>query len=68
MTGKARQIERNGVLAPTIERPIPQPRADELLLKIHATSLNFHHAHEAVAAMKQQKHFGKIVSRIAEGD
>ena len=42
MTGKARQIERNGVLAPTSERPIPQPRAGELLLKIHATSLNYH--------------------------
>ena len=42
MTGKARQIERNGVLAPTIARPIPQPRAGEVLLQIHATSLNFH--------------------------
>ena len=42
MTARARQIERNGVLAPTIERPIPQPRAGELLLKIHATSLNYH--------------------------
>ena len=42
MTGKARLIERNGVLGPTIERPIPQPGAGELLLKIHATSLNFH--------------------------
>jgi NADPH:quinone reductase-like Zn-dependent oxidoreductase len=42
MTGKARQIERNGVLGPTSERPITQPRAGELLLKIHATSLNYH--------------------------
>ena len=42
MTARARQIERNGVLAPTIERLIPQPHAGELLLKIHATSLNYH--------------------------
>jgi NADPH:quinone reductase-like Zn-dependent oxidoreductase len=42
MTGKARQIVRNGILAPTMERPVPRPRAGEVLLKIHATSLNFH--------------------------
>ncbi|GEM_PF-5756506 len=42
MTARARLVEQDGVLSPTIERPIPQPKAGEVLLRIHATNLNYH--------------------------
>lgn len=42
MMGRARLVEADGILSPTLERPVPTPRTGELLLRIHATSLNFH--------------------------
>ena len=42
MQGRARLIEQNGVLSPTVERPIPSPKAGEVTIKIHATSINYH--------------------------
>lgn len=42
MTARARLTEQHGVLSPTIERAVAQPRSGELLLRIHATSLNYH--------------------------
>ncbi len=40
--GQARIVERDGILSRTLERAIPIPGPGELLLRIHATSLNYH--------------------------
>ena len=42
MQARARLIEKNGILSQSIERPLPVPRAGEVLIGIHATSVNFH--------------------------
>jgi len=39
---KARLIEASGLLSAIVERDIPTPRAGELLLRVHATSVNYH--------------------------
>ncbi|MYL96403.1 zinc-binding dehydrogenase [Novosphingobium sp. FGD1] len=40
--GQARQIIGDGVLSGVIQRDVPSPRSGELLLGVHATSINFH--------------------------
>ncbi len=40
--GIARQVIGNGVLSDVITRPVERPGPGEVLLRIHATSLNYH--------------------------
>lgn len=41
-SGKARQIIGKGALSDVVERDLPKPAASEVLLRVHATSVNFH--------------------------
>lgn len=40
--GLARQIINDGVLSDVVVRQVPTPRTGDLLLQVHATSVNFH--------------------------
>jgi NADPH:quinone reductase-like Zn-dependent oxidoreductase len=40
--GQARQILSDGILSKVFERNAPEPGAGEVLLRVHATSVNFH--------------------------
>lgn len=42
MNGQAILVERDGFLSELVTRSVPDPGPDELLLQIHATSVNFH--------------------------
>lgn len=42
MSGRARQVVADGRLSPVLVQPTPEPRPGELLLRIHATSVNYH--------------------------
>lgn len=40
--GRARQIISDGTLSNVVERDVPEPGVGEVLLRVHATSVNFH--------------------------
>ena len=42
MTRRARQVVGDGRLSPVLVQPMPEPGPGELLLRIHATSVNYH--------------------------
>jgi NADPH:quinone reductase-like Zn-dependent oxidoreductase len=42
MIGSAKLVVENGILSDLVERAVPSPQPGELLLRIHATSVNFH--------------------------
>jgi NADPH:quinone reductase-like Zn-dependent oxidoreductase len=41
-SGRARRIIGNGVLSDVVETDVPEPGAGEVLLRVHATSVNYH--------------------------
>nr|GFB65071.1 hypothetical protein [Tanacetum cinerariifolium] len=41
-SGRGRQIIGAGILSGVVERDLPEPVAGEVLLRVHATSVNFH--------------------------
>jgi NADPH:quinone reductase-like Zn-dependent oxidoreductase len=42
MIGRARYVERDGILSAAVAQNVPEPGPGELLLQIHATSVNYH--------------------------
>ncbi|WEK38474.1 MAG: NAD(P)-dependent alcohol dehydrogenase [Candidatus Brevundimonas colombiensis] len=42
MTRRARQVVGDGRLSPVLVQPMPEPGPGELLLRVHATSVNYH--------------------------